>query len=293
MVDLLDIRDQELPPEFAEASWVYLRRRDKVAQTVSLSRALITRQWHLMDDQAETENPPYLDFFTQVADKDFIEAQEAGWEAFFTQHEIRPFRLWYEDFLLAHMDCLWLMRNHCAAHTELPHPFPLDTVPVRRVGNRESREWRALLQTCLDHNLLATETPNPEHFLVCGFPLWIVVESVERTANEAVITITVTNHGEQPASLVRHLWGKEWPVTLTVQWARQDDVHQKWLEGKSTLPPVLAPGEVYRSQLRTPIPDLNFHCEAFVLFVLEGRYAIRLLGTNTTQLPELAINRPD
>jgi len=87
---------------FPDLTMLYLDRRDVVAQAISLSRALISNNWH-----GKTGAPAGEDLAALDAKFDLpgicriiegLEAEKRDWEAFFAREEIDPPRLYYEDF---------------------------------------------------------------------------------------------------------------------------------------------------------------------------------------------------
>lgn len=79
---------------------VYLRRRDRVAQTVSYARASMSGIWR--KEQEAEEAPPleYSEAVLDAAERGII-AQEQRWEQMFRDLRVAPLRLWHEDVLAA------------------------------------------------------------------------------------------------------------------------------------------------------------------------------------------------
>jgi LPS sulfotransferase NodH len=87
---------------FGDILFVHLARRDRLAQAVSLVKAEQTGLWHIAQDGTEVERlappqPPAYDFDRIAATLSDLEAQNAGWTAWFAAEGITPFPLWYED----------------------------------------------------------------------------------------------------------------------------------------------------------------------------------------------------
>lgn len=85
-------------PRGPERRVVYLRRRDRVAQTVSYARASLSGIWR---KEQELINAPLIEY-----SKEALEAAERGiafqedvWERMFSDLRIEPLRLWHEDVL--------------------------------------------------------------------------------------------------------------------------------------------------------------------------------------------------
>jgi LPS sulfotransferase NodH len=85
-------------PKVGERRVVYLRRRDRVAQTVSYARASLSGVWR---KEQEREDAPPIDY-----SEDALEAAERGiafqeevWARMFSELRIEPLELWHEDVL--------------------------------------------------------------------------------------------------------------------------------------------------------------------------------------------------
>jgi LPS sulfotransferase NodH len=87
---------------FGRPFYIYLSRRDKVAQAVSLYKALETGLWHRARDGSELERTaPHRDAVYDgaaiAAIVDELESHDSGWRRWFVDHGIAPLRLTYED----------------------------------------------------------------------------------------------------------------------------------------------------------------------------------------------------
>lgn len=77
---------------------VYLRRRDKVAQAVSFTRAALTGVWR---KEQEDSDPPAIDYSEErleAAERE-VASQEEIWRRMFSDLRIEPLCLWHEDVL--------------------------------------------------------------------------------------------------------------------------------------------------------------------------------------------------
>jgi hypothetical protein len=85
---------------FAGPRWIfkhiYLTRRDRVGQAISLARAVKTNEWHSSDDPVPD---PDLTFDEVVSSLHHIHTMEADWETIFTVLQVEPLRLCYEDLI--------------------------------------------------------------------------------------------------------------------------------------------------------------------------------------------------
>jgi LPS sulfotransferase NodH len=92
---------------FPNVSYVWLRRRDKVAQAISWYKAIQTGRYVKVRDAREggparvTEVP--FDYATIKTYWSALRSSENGWEHFFAANELKPFVVYYED-LAANFD---------------------------------------------------------------------------------------------------------------------------------------------------------------------------------------------
>ena len=94
---LADVLATILPPD-RPRQVIYLRRRDRVAQTVSLARASLSGVWRKDQEQASVEPPRYSQEALEAAERG-IAFQESVWSNMFADLRIEPLSLWHEDVL--------------------------------------------------------------------------------------------------------------------------------------------------------------------------------------------------
>jgi LPS sulfotransferase NodH len=87
---------------FGPARYIYLSRRDHVAQAVSRLKAEQSGLWHLNDDGSERERvkPPAAPVYDGAALLDYVKesvSANRSWEVWFGQNGVSPVRLAYED----------------------------------------------------------------------------------------------------------------------------------------------------------------------------------------------------
>ncbi len=83
--------------------WVWLKRRDKVLQAISLFRAEMSKVYASDQSTADRSADTCYDFFYILSRAQLIFAAELAWQAFFKTADIRPFVVVYED-LFADLD---------------------------------------------------------------------------------------------------------------------------------------------------------------------------------------------
>jgi LPS sulfotransferase NodH len=119
-------------------TYIYINRRDRVAQAVSMARALQTNQW---SSQAHDGKKPELRYNRELianAMKE-VELQDAGWLNWFKAKNITPFRLTYEDLLADPAGTVQRVVEHLgvqdAERDEVKVP------PVEKQGDDTNQEW--------------------------------------------------------------------------------------------------------------------------------------------------------
>lgn len=112
--------------------WVWIRRRDEIAQAVSWARALQTGQWASW--QTPNRAPVYRPRQIQAA-LWRIRSQQRCWENVFERRGVQPQEVLYED--LTSSPSLWVVRilERCGLPPDLP-VFPADLQPQTDDVNR-------------------------------------------------------------------------------------------------------------------------------------------------------------
>jgi trehalose 2-sulfotransferase len=119
-------------------TYIYIGRRDRVAQAVSMARALQTNQWSSRGQEGKKPELRYNRELIANAMKE-VELQDAGWLNWFKANNITPFRLTYEDLLAdpaatvqSVVDFLGVQN---ADRDEVKVP------PVEKQGDDTNQEW--------------------------------------------------------------------------------------------------------------------------------------------------------
>lgn len=94
---LEDISPQvDLTQWFTNPYWIWLRRRDVLAQAISHVIARQTDRWHSESETAAIRHPEY-DFWEINGQLNFAADENRKWEVYFSERGIRPLRIDYED----------------------------------------------------------------------------------------------------------------------------------------------------------------------------------------------------
>jgi LPS sulfotransferase NodH len=76
--------------------WLYIRRRDKIAQAISVWRAIRSGRWHSTDPVTKLERPPY-DYYPVLAFYQSILTEDWLWQDYFQRQGVPPLVIEYED----------------------------------------------------------------------------------------------------------------------------------------------------------------------------------------------------
>jgi LPS sulfotransferase NodH len=124
-----------LAGRFGPPRFVHVTRRDKVAQAVSLWRAVQTRAWSAAE--AERADPVYDRRGIAHLHSQLI-AHDRAWSDWFAANGVEPLRVQYETFTAAHAATVRAVLDHlCVSAAHIPDP------PLSRQGDERSARWVA------------------------------------------------------------------------------------------------------------------------------------------------------
>jgi LPS sulfotransferase NodH len=123
----------------APVTYIYLSRRDAIAQAVSMAKAIQTNRWTSMDDEVQAV-PQYDErLIGQCLEE--IHQQKIGWLRWFELHNITPFVVNYEDLIADTASAISSVIKLLDVHDDEAHKLypPL----VEKLGDRINAEWAA------------------------------------------------------------------------------------------------------------------------------------------------------
>ncbi len=129
--------DQALHEVFPNLRVIFVRRRDKVAQAVSLWRAIQTQQWR---NEAERDDmgPAEYDYRALRHLLDELHRWDARWEDWFHATGREPIRVIYEEFAGSRAATVGRVLDSL----DIDPPEPEDGKgPMRRQADDRSRDW--------------------------------------------------------------------------------------------------------------------------------------------------------
>jgi trehalose 2-sulfotransferase len=134
---------QRLRRHFPDLRYIYLVRRNAVARAISHYRAKKTDRWQLDSQSASDaggEGEPDFDFDAIESFVRLAEAEDANWQQFFRQHDIRPLELSYEELVLdleGTVRRILMFLGITAENINVARPN------LRQQADRRSKEWEA------------------------------------------------------------------------------------------------------------------------------------------------------
>jgi LPS sulfotransferase NodH len=122
----------------APITYIYIDRRDKVAQAVSMAKALQTDQW---SSQWRGSPRPTLRYDRELIAKSMseVELQDARWLRWFELHNITPFRVTYEDLIADPAAVVRGVIERLGVQDD--EPDALDIPAIEKQGDDTNQEW--------------------------------------------------------------------------------------------------------------------------------------------------------
>lgn len=125
---------------FPNLHYIWIRRRDIVRQAVSQAKALQTNQWVVREEHSRLvpHKPAFsfmqIDFLVQE-----IQAHNAAWQRFFSEHHIQPLVIVYEDFVTQYEETV----SATLQRLGVPGAEALEVAPVsmKKQADGQSEQW--------------------------------------------------------------------------------------------------------------------------------------------------------
>ena len=122
----------------APTTYIYIDRRDKVAQAVSMAKALQTDQW---SSQWRGSPRPMLRYDRELIAKSMseVELQDARWLRWFELHNITPFQVTYEDLIADPAATVRSVVERLGVQDD--EPDDLKIPEIEKQGDDTNQEW--------------------------------------------------------------------------------------------------------------------------------------------------------
>jgi LPS sulfotransferase NodH len=127
---------------FGPTRFIYLRRRDVVAQAVSRARAEQTNVWHSTDagPADQSAHAPRYDFAQIRTYTREIDAHTQAWTDWFGTNGVQPHHVWYEDVATAPVQMTHAILD--VLQLDLP-PHSQIKASTRRLADGITNDWIA------------------------------------------------------------------------------------------------------------------------------------------------------
>ena len=130
-----------LQERFPDVRFIWLIRKNRVAQAISYYRASESNIWRVWTDNRPVLPPAdkKLEYSRAEIERHLrmVNNMDAGWQRFFTAHKIRPLLLSYEDFVQSYERTV----RQVLAFLDLPADGAIVPPALRRLADTESEEW--------------------------------------------------------------------------------------------------------------------------------------------------------
>lgn len=126
---------------FPNLRYVWVTRRDKVRQAVSLAKARQSSQWKKMSPQQQGSDAADYNFHLVESALRQIVHEECIWEEYFTRAGITPFTVVYEDLVRRYEPTVRRLLDDL--EIELPRAYAFPSPRVHKQANDVSEEWVA------------------------------------------------------------------------------------------------------------------------------------------------------
>jgi trehalose 2-sulfotransferase len=145
--------NERLEAVFPRLKIIFMRRRDKVAQAVSLWKAIQTQQWRTESEsdseQLEADERPGVEYDYRAIEHLLNELHrwDARWEDWFHATGRQPIRVFYDEFTVSRAATIGRVLDALG----IDPPAPQGKKPMRRQADDRSRDWVARFRADSEH----------------------------------------------------------------------------------------------------------------------------------------------
>lgn len=145
--------NERLDVVFPRLKVIFMRRRDKVAQAVSLWKAIQTQQWRTESEsdseQVEADDTSGIEYDYRAIEYLLNELHrwDARWEEWFHATGREPIRVFYDEFTVSRATTIGRVLDALG----IDPPAPQGKKPMRRQADDRSRDWVARFRTDSEH----------------------------------------------------------------------------------------------------------------------------------------------
>jgi LPS sulfotransferase NodH len=136
--------NERLDAVFPKLKIIFMRRRDKVAQAVSLWKAIQTQQWRTesetdAEDEGDDTSGAEYDYRAIEYLLNELHRWDARWEDWFHATGREPIRVFYDEFTVSRAATIGRLLDAL----DIDPPAPKDKKPMQRQADDRSRDWVA------------------------------------------------------------------------------------------------------------------------------------------------------
>jgi trehalose 2-sulfotransferase len=145
--------NERLEAVFPGLQIIFMRRRDKVAQAVSLWKAIQTQQWRTESEsgaeEVDADEVPGVEYDYRAIEHLLNELHrwDARWEDWFHATGREPIRVFYDEFTVSRAATIGRVLDALG----IDPPAPEGKKPMRRQADDRSRDWVARFRTDSEH----------------------------------------------------------------------------------------------------------------------------------------------
>jgi LPS sulfotransferase NodH len=120
----------------APLKYISLRRRDSLRQGISLARAVQTNAYN---SKMQPTSAPVYNFYQIMQCVREVCVDAKGWETYFQERGIEPFRVVYEDFVMTQRETVKGILEYL--ELEFPADFQITLHPQTKQADALSEQW--------------------------------------------------------------------------------------------------------------------------------------------------------
>jgi LPS sulfotransferase NodH len=145
--------NERLDVVFPRLKIIFIRRRDKVAQAVSLWKAIQTRQWRTESElgsvEVESDETPDVEYDYRAIEYllNQLHRWDAHWEDWFHATGRDPIRVFYDEFTVSRAATIGRVLDALGVDP----PQPEGKKPLRRQADDLSKDWVARFRAESEH----------------------------------------------------------------------------------------------------------------------------------------------
>jgi LPS sulfotransferase NodH len=145
--------NQRLDAIFPGLKIIFMRRRDKVAQAVSLWKAIQTQQWRTESESdsepVDADDAPGVGYDYEAIEYllNQLHLWDARWEEWFHATGREPIRIFYDEFTVSRAATIGRVLDALG----IDPPAPEGKKPMKRQADDRSRDWVARFRSDSEH----------------------------------------------------------------------------------------------------------------------------------------------